>query len=103
MIMGSKAAGEAIPPHFQFQTSAQSQENEQCRLKAAAYFRGVWCKFGRKNAKYIGVSVGLNEKGEMDEAEFQKYFCNCVLLLFPDRGCTGEFSHAKAKKSFGST
>jgi len=42
MITGSNAAGEAIPPHFQFQTSVKSQENEQCRLEAAAYFRGVF-------------------------------------------------------------
>jgi len=28
--------------------------------------------------------VGLNEKGEMDEAEFEKYFRNCILPLFPD-------------------
>jgi hypothetical protein len=84
MITGSNAAGEAIPPHFQFQTSAQSQDTEQCRLEAAAYFRGVWCKFGRKTAKYIGTSVGLNEKGGMDEAEFEKYFRNSILPLFPD-------------------
>ena len=77
MITGSNAAGEPIPPHFQFQTSAQSQDTEQCRLEAAAYFCGVWCKFGRKKAKYIGVSVGLNEKGGMDEAEFKKYFRSC--------------------------
>ena len=28
--------------------------------------------------------MGLNEKGEMDEAEFEKYFRNCILPLFPD-------------------
>jgi len=28
--------------------------------------------------------VGLNEKGGMDEAEFEKYFRNCILPLFPD-------------------
>jgi hypothetical protein len=84
MITGSNAASEPILPHFQFQTSAQSQDTEQCRLEAAAYFCGVWCKFGKKKAKYIGVSVGLNEKGGMDEAEFEKYFRNCILQLFPD-------------------
>ena len=84
MITGSNAAGKAIPPHFRFQTSAQSQDSEQCRLEAAAYFCGVWCKFGRKHAKYIGVSVGQHEKGGMDEAELEKYFRNCILPLFPD-------------------
>ncbi len=71
MITGSNAAGKAIPPHFQFQTSAQSQDTEQCRLEAAAYFRGVWCKFGRKAAKYIGT-MGLNEKGGNGRGRIQK-------------------------------
>jgi hypothetical protein len=53
-------------------------------LEAAAYFCCVWCKFKWKTAKYIGNSVGLNEKGGMDKAEFQKYFRNCLLLLFPE-------------------
>ncbi len=53
-------------------------------MEGAAYFCGAWCKFGRKKAKYIGESVGLNEKGGMDEAEFEKYFRKCILLLFPD-------------------
>ena len=28
--------------------------------------------------------MGLNEKGGMDEAEFKKYFRNCILPLVPD-------------------
>ena len=84
MITGSNAVGKAIPPHFQCATFAQCQENEQCRLEAAAFFPGVWCKFGRKGSNYIGVSVGLNKKGGMDGAKFEKYIRNCILLLFLD-------------------
>jgi hypothetical protein len=31
MIMGSNAAGEALPPHIQFQTAAQTDENKSMR------------------------------------------------------------------------
>jgi hypothetical protein len=31
MIMGSNATGEALPPHFQFQTAAQTDENKSMR------------------------------------------------------------------------
>jgi hypothetical protein len=31
-----------------------------------------------------GVSIGLNEKGGMDEAEFEKYVKNNIIPLYPD-------------------
>ncbi len=35
MISGSNSAGELIPPHFQFQTAAQTNEAEAVRVLAA--------------------------------------------------------------------
>jgi hypothetical protein len=35
-------------------------------------------------SRYLGVSVRLNEKGGMDEAEFEKYIRNSILPLFLD-------------------
>ncbi len=35
MISGSNSAGEPIPPHFQFQTAAQTDEAEAVRVLAA--------------------------------------------------------------------
>ena len=84
MITGSSAAGEAIPPHFQFSTTAQCDANEQCRMDAAVFFFNIWVTFGMDEAQYLGVSVGLNEKGGMDQAEFEKYIRNSILPLFPD-------------------
>lgn len=84
MITGSSAAGEAIPPHFQFSTTAQCDANEQCRMDAAVFFPNIRGKFGMDEAQYLGVSVGLNEKGGMDQAEFEKYIRNSILPLFPD-------------------
>ena len=46
MITGSNALGEALPPHFQFQTAAQSIETQRIRLDTAIYFPNVMCKFG---------------------------------------------------------
>jgi hypothetical protein len=84
MITGSSAAGEAIPPHFQFMTMAQHEDNKQCQTEAAASFPKIRGKFGMDEPRYLGVSVGLNEKGGMDEAEFEKYIRNSILPLFPD-------------------
>lgn len=84
MITGSNAAGEAIPPHFQFMTAAQSEENQRLRMEMAIYFPPVVCKFGMDEAKPIQVSFGMNEKGGMDEIEFGKYVKNSIIPLYPD-------------------
>jgi hypothetical protein len=84
MITGSSAAGEAIPPHFQFATRAQHKDNEQCRIEVAAFFPNIRGKFGMDEPCYLGVSVGLNEKGGMVNEEFDNYIRNSILPLFPD-------------------
>jgi len=84
MITGSSASGEAIPPHFQFQTSAQSDETQRARIELAVYLPGVSCKFGMPERMARAVSVGFNEKGGMDDDEFEKYVKNNIMPLFPD-------------------
>lgn len=84
MITGSNAAGEAIPPHFQFMTAAQSEETLRLRTEMAMYFPPIIGKFGRDEAQPIHVSFGLNEKGGMDEIEFEKYVKNSIITLYPD-------------------
>ena len=46
MISGSSAAGEAIPPHFQFQTSATSAEGKAIRIEMIRYLLDVKGIFG---------------------------------------------------------
>ena len=41
MVTGSTAAGEPLPPHFQFQTSSQSAENESIRIEMMRYMLNV--------------------------------------------------------------
>ena len=84
MITGSNAAGEAIPPHFQFMTAAQSENNQRLRMEMGIYFPPVVCKFGRDLTRPIQVSYGMNEKGGMDEIEFEKYVKNSIIPLYPD-------------------
>ncbi len=84
MITGSNAAGEAIPPHFQFMTSAQSEDTMQMRMDMAEYFPDILCNFGRETAQPTAISYGMNEKGGMDEIEFKKYIKNSILHLYPD-------------------
>ena len=84
MITGSNALDEALPPHFQFQTSAQTEEMQRIRIDTAIYFPGVYCKFGMQERMIRGISIGLNEKGGMDDAEFEKYVKNNIIPLYPD-------------------
>ena len=46
MITGSTAAGEPLPPHFQFQTPSQSAENESIRIEMMQYMLDVRGTFG---------------------------------------------------------
>jgi len=64
MISGSNAAGEPIAPHFQFQTSAQSDEQAKAiRIECMRYMLIVRATFGHDNEQSFSVSVGLNHKG----------------------------------------
>jgi hypothetical protein len=100
MITGSSVAGEAIPPHFQFAPTAQHKDNKQCQMEVAAFSPNIRGKFGIDEPCYLGVSVGLNEKGGMDEAEFEKYICKSILPLFPD-ACNMPGKHVMIKVDSG--
>jgi hypothetical protein len=84
LITGSSAAGEAIPPHFQFPTTAKDEDLQKLRMEIATYAPDILCKFGMAEATYLGISFGMNEKGGMDEVEFEKYVMNSIVPLYPD-------------------
>ncbi len=73
MITGSNAVGEAIPPHFQFSTSAKSADMMRIRLEMAEFFPNLPCRFGRPAVEEIVISIGMNEKGGMDVDEFANH------------------------------
>ncbi len=58
MISGSDAAGEPIPPHFQFQMSAQTPDDEALCIKCICYMLDRQVAFGHEEVKSFPISLG---------------------------------------------
>ncbi len=71
MITGSTAAGEAILPHFQFLTIAQSEETMQLCAKAIEFMPNILGQFGCNDVREWPVTFGMNMKGGMDNEEYK--------------------------------
>ncbi len=84
MITGSNAAGEALPPHFQFMLLAQTDKGKQIHNDCVRYMKKTRGNFGLGKEAKLPVTFGLNEKGGMDKEEFSKYICNSILPLYPN-------------------
>jgi hypothetical protein len=88
MITGSNVYGEALPPHFQFTSSAQTDEGKMITVDCIRYMkkvRGVsGMGAGATSEESFGVTIGLNEKGGMDMEEFVKYLRNSIMPLYPN-------------------
>ena len=89
MIAGSTAAGEALPPHIQFATKAKSPEAMRLDFDVVEHVPQVLGRFGCEEERAWPVTFGQNEKGGMDDVEFEKYLMNSIVPLYP---------HAKDKK-----
>ena len=63
-ISGSNAAGEALPPHFQFQTKATSGDRERICSEVFAFTPRVIGQFGTDCKQSWDCTFGLNRKGE---------------------------------------
>ena len=72
MITGSNAYGKALPPHFQFMSSVQTDEGKMIMVDCIQYMEKVRGKFGMGASESFGVTIGLNEKGGMDMEEFAR-------------------------------
>jgi len=84
MISGNNSAGEPIPPHFQFQTAAQTDEAEAVRVETIRYTLDVQATFGHEEVQSFPISIGLNSKGGMDDDEFFEYLQKSIMKLYPD-------------------
>ncbi len=60
MITGSNAAGEALPPHFQFQTAAKSAERERLRMELVKWLPQTRGTFGASEERLWPCTVGMN-------------------------------------------
>jgi len=84
MITGSNAAGEPILRHFQFSTTAQSEDTQRMNIRMSTFFPKIIGKFQTDCEKEWPVTVAMNMKGGMDEREFRSYFLNYIVPLFSD-------------------
>ena len=57
MINGSTALGEALPPHFQFVCTAQSDDAMQSRDESVLYMPRIIGKFGCGEEKSMPVLI----------------------------------------------
>ena len=91
-ISGSSAWGEPLPPHFQFPSRAQHNENKRIKISTFAYMKQIRGTFGNRDddgtykERDWGCTVGMNGKGGMDELEFAKFIkCSfakqCIMFL----------------------
>jgi hypothetical protein len=69
-ISDSNAAGEALPPHFQFQTKPTSGDRERIRSEVFAFTLRVIGQFRTACERAWDCTFGLNTKGGMDDREF---------------------------------
>ena len=84
LICGSTAAGEPIPPHFQFKTLAKTIQGQRISVDWFALCPRIYGKFGHDKEKKFPVTFGMNGKGGMDSVELQKYIDTAILPLYPD-------------------
>ncbi|KAL3760365.1 LOW QUALITY PROTEIN: hypothetical protein ACHAWU_000340 [Discostella pseudostelligera] len=83
MITGSTAAGEVLPPHFEFQTAAQSDNGAQIKYEAAKFMLHTRGQYGTDKEQNWATSIGANAKGGMDDVELFKYIKNTIMPLYP--------------------
>ena len=83
-ITVSTAAGEAIPPHFQFSTKPKTTNKTSPRAEIVKYYPNIYGKFECEEVRLWPVSCGMNTKGGMDDHEFELYLLNAIFPLFLD-------------------
>ena len=84
VICGSSAFGEAMPPHLQICTTAKTCERQKIQLELLQYLSTARGQFGHLAPQCFPVTIGMNEKGGMDEEEFGKYLIELIDMIFPD-------------------
>jgi hypothetical protein len=84
MTAGSTAAGKPIPPHFQFQTRAQSVDTQSININLVTFLPNIIGKFGTEEKREWAVTFGYNAKGGMDNEQFKEYFRTNIAPLYPD-------------------
>ena len=85
-IFGSNAAGECVPVHWQLPSSATSEERERLRFEFLRHVLNTHGRFGCEDKREWPCTIGMNEKGGMNNEEFERYVDNSIVPLFSDLG-----------------
>jgi hypothetical protein len=83
-IFGSNAAGECVPIHWQLPTAATTKDHEKLRFDFLHHVSSTRDRFGCKEEKVWPCTIGLNEKGSMNDEEFDKNIDNSIVPLYPE-------------------
>ena len=70
MITDNNAAGKAIPPHFQFQTSAQLIDTMRLWNNLIKFIPKIKGRFGMGAKQLWSIAFRMNPKSGMDDVEF---------------------------------
>ena len=77
MIGRSNDAGKPI------QTSAQTPDAEALRIECIRYMLNEQAAFGHEEIQSFPISLGLNNKGGMDDDNFFEYLQKSIMKLYP--------------------
>jgi len=84
-MCGSNAAGEPLPMHIMFSSTAGSEENFQVRADWVARLPSVKVKFGMNLVTVIGPTLTVNSKGGSDSRTlYQECLMAYTTRLYPD-------------------
>jgi hypothetical protein len=83
-IFGSNAAGECVPIHWQLPTAATTKDREKIRFDFLHHVSSTRGRFGCKEERVWPCTIGLNEKGSMNDEEFDKNIDNSIVPLYPE-------------------
>ncbi len=83
-IFGSNATGECVPIHWQLPTAATTKDCEKLRFDFLRHISSTRGRFGCEEERVWPCTIGMNEKGGMNDDEFDKYIDNSIVPLYPD-------------------
>ena len=84
MITRNNAFGKAIVPHFQFASKAKCYDMMRLQYDVVECIPCVLGQLGCEEERSWQKTFGQNEKGGMDEVEFEKYPLTSVVPFYPN-------------------
>jgi len=84
VICGSTAGGECFPIHWQLMTSAKDDQRRKFKHDFLRFQQNTFGKFGTPERRTWPCTIGMNEKGGMNDKEFRNYVMNTILPMYPD-------------------